>query len=165
MRNIASVRLSLVLALAPVAAMAGFALSPPPAPEAIIGGQTVDTFVAPLGAADVAVLVERLGSTGLFPGSIPLERPTSEVATEAVETDLIDLEGELGEGAPRIRALYALDGQWRVIARFADGRQEVLQQGELIYNEWRILAIGPNGIEIASDSEQRSINVFVTQDI
>ncbi len=165
MMNIASIRLWFVLALAPVAAFAGFAVPPGPVPDAASPGQNHEASAAPLGAADIAVLVERLGNTGLFPASIPLDRPAPETVTATSESDLIDLAEELGEGAPRIRALFAHDGQWRMIARFADGRQVSLREGDHIYNEWRLLAIGPNGIEIASGSEQRTINVFVTQDI
>lgn len=165
--NIANIRLLLILALAPFAAMAGFAISPAPVTDAVTAGETSDASIAPIVAADLALLVERLGNTGLFPASIPLQQTVTDDSTtaQADEADLVDLEEELGEGAPRIRALVAYDGQWRVLARFSDGRIESLQADDHIYDGWRILAIGPNGIEIASDVEQRSINVFLTQDI
>lgn len=167
MTNIASIRLLLLLALMPLAGIAGFAMLPQPRPDDVLSGQQADMATRPLEAADIALLVERLGSTGLFPSSIPLNRPEADDNSAENENhgELINLEEELGAGAPSIRALFSENGYWRLLARFSDGQTETLEPGDIIHNGWRILAIGPNGIEIASDAEQRSINVFIDREI
>jgi len=117
--------------------------------------------------ADVEALVERLGQTNLFPAAQTVAALQGNATDDGTEdaTSADGLTAAIAARLPAIRALVRRNAEWRIYASGEANLIDIFVPGEELFDGWTITAISPRTLLLERDGENRTVDVFVPNNV